>query len=203
MQGAATRSPIKTQGTSLISLQSVAASTVLLGSAVDVSQKFAATIFIRFGRRSATAAGAGANIRVEASYKSSGDNSWVPLAVFTTNFAAAEAEAVSGTVNAGTKVVTVASTTNLTAGDVIFINNGTIANSEWGRVKSISSNVSVTIEDDLVNAQTGATLYDSAEMFLCQLDLSAIGRIRIVADGSLYTQAFAIQADMITLDSIS
>lgn len=192
----------KTVGTSLISLQSVAASTVLLGTATSTSTKLAATVFIHFGRRSATAAGAGVNIRIEGSSKSSGDGHWYPIAIFTTAFAACEAEAVTGTVTSGQKVITCASTTNLTAGDLIYIDNGTIANSEFHRIKSISANTSVTVEDNLTNAQTSSTMYDSAEMYVAQLDLSALSRIRIVADGSSFTQAFAIEADMITADSI-
>ena len=193
----------KTQGTSFVSLQSVAASSVLVGSAVDVSTVMGCSVFIHFGRRSATSAGAGVNIRIEASSKSSLNGHWYPLAIYTTGFAACEAEAVSGTVNSGTNVITVASTANLTAGDLIYIDNGTIANSEWGRVKSIVSNTSITIEDNLLNAQTGATLYDSAEILpVFQFDLSSIGRIRLVADGSAFTQAFAIEAHIVTADSI-
>ncbi len=192
----------KTQGTSVLSLQSVAASTVLLGSAIDVSTKIAASIFIHFGRRVATASTAGARIRIEASSKSSADGHWYPLAMFETNFAAVESEAVSGTVNAGTNVITVASTTNLAANDIIYIDNGTIANSEWGRIKSVSTNVSVTIEDNLVNAQTGATIYDGAEVFVANLNLQSVGRIRVVVDGSSFTQAFAIESHIVTTDSI-
>lgn len=193
----------KTAGSTLLALQSVAASSVVLGSATDVSGKMGGLVFVRFGRRSATAAGAGANLRVEASFASSGDNTWMPLVIFTTAFAACEAEAVSGTVNSGTTVITVASTTNLTAGDIIFIDNGTIANSEWGRVKSISANTSVTIEDNLVNAQTGATLYDTAEIYSpVQIPKEAM-RIRFVADGSAFTQAFAVEARYETVDSLT
>lgn len=192
----------KTVGTSVLALQSVAASSVLLSSAVDVSTKLAGTLFIHFGRRAATAAGAGVNIRIEASAKSSGDGFWFPLAIFTTAFAASETEAVSGTVSSGANVITVASTTNLTIGDVIYIDNGTIANSEWGRIKSIVSNTSVTIEDNLVNAQTSSNIYDLAEMYVCQLDLTSITRIRVVADGASFTQAFAIEVLMVTGDSI-
>lgn len=186
----------------LLALQSVAASSVAVGAAVDVSTKLGGLIYVRFGRRSATAAGAGANIRLEASYAASGDNTWFPFAQFTTAFAACEAEAVSGTVSAGTNVITVASTTNLTAGDLIYIDNGTIANSEWGRVKSIVANTSVTIEDNLVNAQTGATLYDSAEIYAPVAIPEGAIRIRAVDDGSLFTQAHAIQVVYTTIDSI-
>jgi len=193
----------KTIQTDLLALQSVAASSVAISSDFDMSGKIGGTVLVRFGRRAATAAGAGVNIRVEASHASSGNNTWYPLAIFTTNFAAAADEAVSGTVNSGTNVITVASTTGLTAGDIIFIDNGTIANSEWGRIKSIVSNTSVTIEDNLVNAQTSSTIYDSAEIFAPVIIPKEVTRIRVVADGSGFTQAFAIEASLITVDSIA
>jgi hypothetical protein len=192
----------KTQGTSLLALASIASNTVSVGSAVDVSTKLACTVFIHFGRRAATALTEGMEFRIEASAKSSGDGFWWPLTAFKTQIATSEAEAVSGTVTAGTNIITVASTANLVAGDLIYIDNGTIGNSEWGRIKSISSNTSVTIEDNLLNAQTGATIYDQAEYFVAQLDLTAIGRIRIVADGRNTGQAVAAEAFMATGDSI-
>lgn len=191
----------KTNGT-LFALASTAASSVAISSALDVSTKMGGLLYVRFGRRSATAAGAGVNIRLEASMASSGDNSWFPFAIFTTAFAACESEAVSGTVGSGTNVITVASTTNLTAGDLIFIDNGTIGNSEWGRVKSIVANTSITIEDNLVNAQTGATIYDSAEIYSPVSIPAGAYRIRAVIDGSGFTQAFAVEVRYTTIDSI-
>lgn len=193
----------KTASGTLLALQSVAASSVVVSSAVDVSTKMGGLAYVRFGRRSATAAGAGANIRLEASFATSGDNTWFPFAVFTTAFAACESEAVSGTVSSGTNVITVASTTNLTAGDIIFIDNGTIANSEWGRIKSIVANTSVTIEDNLVNAQTSSTLYDAAEIYGPVAIPEGAVRIRAVDDGSLFTQAHAIEVRYTTLDGIA
>lgn len=192
----------KTNGT-LFTLASTAASTVAISSALDVSTKMGGLVYARFGRRSATAAGAGVNIRLEASMASSGDNSWFPFAVFTTAFAACEAEAVSGTVGSGTNVITVAATTNLAAGDLIFIDNGTIGNSEWGRIKSIVAATSVTIEDNLVNAQTGATLYDTAEIYAPVSIPEGAYRIRAVVDGSLFTQAFACEIRYTTTDGIA
>jgi hypothetical protein len=193
----------KTQGVSLLALQSVASNTVVISSAVDVSTKLAATVGIHFGRRATTALTAGMIFRIEGSMKSSGDGFWFPLAEFSTAIATAESEAVSGTVSSGTNVITVASTTNYLAGDLVYIDNGTIANSEWGRVKSIVGNTSITIEDNLVNAQTGATIYDQAEFIVAQIDLTAIGRIRLVCDGKSTGQATAVQAYMVTCDAIS
>ena len=192
----------KTQDIPLLPLQSVASNTVVISPAEDVSTKISATVGIHFGRRSAIALAAGVEMRIEASMTSSGDSQWFPLVVFKSQNAAVEAETVSGTVNPGTNVLTVASTINLAAGDLVFIDNSTIENSEWGRVKAISTNSSITLEDNLANAQTGSTIYDSAEYFVAQLDLSSIGRLRLVVDGRNTGQAVAVEAFMVTADSI-
>lgn len=200
----ATATPTKTVQTALLSTQSVAASSVAVSSAFDMSGKIGGGIVLaRMGRRSATSAGAGANIRIEISSATSGDNTWFPIAIFTSAFAACESEAVSGTVSSGTNVITVASTTNLTAGDIIFIDNSTIGNSEWGRIKSIVSNTSVTIEDNLVNAQTSSTIYDSAEIYPPVVIPESAVRVRAVADGSSFTQAWAVNVNLVTFDSVT
>ena len=183
----------KSVGT-LFALASTAASSVAISSALDVSTAMGGLVYCRFGRRAVTAAGAGVNIRLEASHATSGDNSWFPFAQYVSAFAACEGEAVNGTCAAGQNVVPVASTTNLVVGDLIYIDNTTIGNSEWGRIKSISANVSVTLEDNLVNAQTGSTLYDLAEIYTPAAIPEGAVRIRLVADGSRFTQAFAIEA---------
>lgn len=193
----------KTQGTTLLALQSVASNTVITSSVQDVATKIAAFIGIHFGRRAVSALTAGVELRIEGSLTSSGDIQWFPLATFLTTSAAVESEAVSGTVGSGTNVITVASTTNLVVRDLIFIDNTTIGNSQWGRIKAISTNVSVTIEDNLASAQTGATLYDGAEFFTAVLDLSAVGRIRLVVDASNTGSAVAVQALMVTCDGLA
>ena len=192
----------KTVQTALLAIQSVAASSVAISAAFDMSTRMGGMLSCRFGRRAVTAAGAGVNIRLEASRSTAGDNSWLPFAVFTSAFAVCEGEAVSGTVAAGQNVVTVASTVNLVAGDVIFIDNTVIGNSEWGRIRAVAANVSVTLEDNLVNAQTGSTLYDTAEIYSPVSIPEGVMRIRAVADGSLFTQAFAVEVALMTIDGI-
>lgn len=192
----------KTQGTSLLAPQSVASAAVLISSVLDVSTKFAATIFIHFGRRVVASLSAGCVIRVEASAKSSGEGHWFPIAEFLSDLTINESEAVSGTASAGATTVSVASTANLAAGDKVYFDNGTIANSEWHRIKSIVTNTSVTLEDALVNAQTGATIYDRAEFFVAQIDCTAIGRLRVVVDNTGTGQAIAVEAEAVTGDSI-
>ena len=193
----------KTGDLDLLTLQSIAASSVVVGSAVDVSDKMGGLVYARIGRRSASAAGDVCNIRLEASFKTSGDNSWFPFCTLSGNHAACEAEAVTGTVAAGATAITCASTTNLAAGDVIFIDNGTIGNSEWARIKSIVAATSVTVEDALVNAATSCTMYDAATIFTPVAIPPQALRIRVVADGSLFTQAWAVQGKYSTIDSIA
>ena len=194
--------PSKTIQSDPISLQSVASGTVVISTPLDVSSKFAAQFFIHFGRRAASALSAPVIFRIEASAESSGDGHWYPLAVVSTEVALAEAEAVSGTVSSGQKVITVASTTNLSPGDPIFIDNSTIANSEWQRIKSTVTNTSVTVEDNLTNAQTGSTIYDQAQIIPIIVDLTTVTRVRVVVDNSQSGQAIAAEVELITLDSI-
>jgi hypothetical protein len=194
--------PTKTIQSALITLQEIAAATVIIGSELDVSSKFAVQVFIHFGRLATTALTVGVNFRLEGSAKASGDGHWFPLFLVTTDIATAETEAVSGTVAAGQNVITVAATANLAAGDIIYLDNGTVANSEWGRIKSIVANTSVTIEDNLVNAQTSSTIYDQGQIITALVDLGAVKRIRMVVDNSGSGQAIAAEVEAITLDSI-
>ena len=94
-------------------------------------------------------------------------------------------------------------TTGFTAGDLIFIDNGTIGNSEWARIKTISGGVSVTVEDALVNAATSCRIYDSAEIYAPVAIPEGAYRIRCVVDASLFTQASAVEARYTTIDGIA
>jgi hypothetical protein len=142
-------------------------------------------------------------LRLEGSPKTSGDGQWFELASWQSLTTAAESEAVSGTANAGQNVLGAASTTNLVVGDTIFIDNSTIGNSEWGRIKSVSANTSVTIEDNLVNAQTGSTMYDQGEFFSGQINLENVLRLRLVVDASGSGQAVAVEAILSSLDALT
>lgn len=195
--------PSKTQAQSIIALASLASNSVSISSALDVSTKFAGTWLIHFGRRATSALTEGLEFRIEASAKSSGDGFWYPVAAFKTKIAAVTSEAVNGTCNSGQKVIAMTSTTGMTVGDIVYIDNTTIANSEWGRIAVVTSNTSITLEDNLNNAQTGSIVFPSGEMYAAQIDLLAIGRVRVVANGDNTGQATAIEVWAVTCDSIS
>ena len=198
----------KTVNQTLLALQSMASNATVVGSAVDVSTKIgAAFVGIHFGRRTASALSEGVLFRVEGSTKSSGNGYWFPIGLVKTGVAAAESEAVSGTVNAGSTTIGLATTANIGSSSVpgsyeLYIDNSTIGDSEFQRVTAVTLNTSATIEDALTNAQTGSTVYTQAQFFGLQFDITSITRIRVVADGHNTGQAVAIEAYMVTGDSI-
>jgi hypothetical protein len=193
----------KTQGTSLITLQQVASNTVVVSAAQDVSTKLAATVYIHLGRDD-TAGNlvSPVEFRLEGSAKSSGNDQWFPLAISRSNINLPESEAVTATVSSGQKVITMSSTTNFGVGQYIFVKNSTLGNSEFCRIKAVSTNSSVTVIDDLTNAQTGSTVFNRAELFTMQVDLTAVGRIRLVSDCSGTGRTTIVEAIMTTGDTI-
>jgi hypothetical protein len=194
----------KTNAQTLLALQSVAASTILVGAAVDVSAKMGGLIYVRFARRAATAAGAGVNIRLEASQSASANNSWFPFAMFTTAFAAVNATTLDAEAASGQAVIPLTATTGFAAQGIGFCDNATIANSEWFRVLSVSAAVSVTAEENLVNTQANGTAATAGAEIYSPVNIpEGALRIRAVADGSLFTQAFAIQVLYSTIDGIA
>jgi len=191
----------KTAQTDLLNVQ-VAASTDSAGSAFNCSTSIGGIIGVRFAGRAATASTASAKIRLEFSKSTTLDNSWFPFSEIASNFPTREVEAVTGTVAAGATTITVASTTNLVVGGIIYIDNGSAATSEWARIKSLVANTSITVEDPLVNAATGGTIYNGAEIYAgIELPSGAL-RVRAFADGSLYTQAYAVNVSLTTIDGI-
>src|SRR5437870_9470266 len=135
---ATTTTPTKTQGTSLLSVQNLANNTVLASSAQDVSGKFKASITVRIGRDVTTALTNPVNIRIQMSMKSSGNDNWVTIKNFQTQIIAAIQNTLTGTSNAAAQP-TLTATANFTQsdGDLCFIKNGTIANSEFVRLKHV------------------------------------------------------------------
>jgi len=201
----------KTQGTSVLAVQSIASNVVLISTVQDVSTKFGALVLVHFGRRSNTALTEAVQIRIEASAKGSGDGHWYPLAVFITQTVAVTSQAVNGTATSGQNVVAMTSTTGMTSdwaatappGNGVYIDHTTIANSEFHKVKTVTANTSITLEDNLVNAQTGSTVYPAAEFFAAQLDLTAVGRLRIVVNANNTGVAVSVEAFMVTGDSVA
>ena len=93
----------KTSGLTLLAWADVATGAASVGTALDVSSKLAAGVFVRLARRSGSALTTGwPNVRLEASAKSSGNDAWTPLFVFQPPVGSSIANTtLSGAVSAG------------------------------------------------------------------------------------------------------
>jgi hypothetical protein len=203
---ATTTSATKTVATSLVAWADIANAAQTISSAQDVSTKFAAAFNILLGRRSGSAFTSGwPNVRIEASGKASGNDSWVPLFSYQMQLGASIATTtLNGAVSAGSGTITVASGTNIAAGDLLFLGHTTLpANYELVRVKSISG-TTVTLEENCTNAHdNGAPVTDQAESTFPIVNLAAYSRVRVVVDNAGSGQTIAAQVLMTTLDSLS
>lgn len=182
----------------LYAIASTSSNTLSVGSAVDVSTYYAASVRIRMGRATGTAFTVAPTFRVQVAYKTSPTaNDWSTIANFSPQLGTSIAsQAVSGTVNAGATTFGVAAATNFAAGDYLFLHNTTIGNSEWTRLVSISS-TTITQSEALVNAQTGSTCRDQAEEYsMANVDLTSVQKMRLLVDGSGSGQAVIVEAGL-------
>lgn len=97
--------------------------------------------------------------------------------------------------------------TGLTDGDgqILFIKDDTLANSEWVKVVLVTASTSYTIQDGLRFAHDSSDdWYNQAERFSAQIDLSGVQRIRVVCNNNYKTGSVAVnwRARIVTTDAI-
>ena len=195
---------VKTQGTAVLTHQAITHPDTVKGSAQDVSTKLAATIVMWHSSVEATANTNPGSFFVQVSASSSGDEDWATVAQFTVNATTADTEAMTATEPIAETVMAVSSTTGFVAGDLLYLQNSTVGNGEWAQCQEIVTNTSINLIDGLTNQQTNtSTIWNDANVFTCQLDLTAVGRLRVVFQHEGATGANChVKAIMITGDSI-
>lgn len=185
----------------LIQLQLVTvAPRVVISNELNTTNATSVSVTIHMGRQTETAFSAGINFRIEMSPAPSGTGNWHTITQFTSALGSSVGSQAVGAAGAaaGQKVIPMTSTTGFAVGDMIFIQNATLANSEFHRITVVTTNTSITIEDNLQNAQPStSTVYDQAESYYALIDTSSIKRLRIVVDGSGAAQNFAVHCDVV------
>src|SRR6202035_940607 len=153
------------------------------------------------GRTTTTLLTLPVSFRIDASSKATLDGQWYPL--YQWQSATIVAVAPTATAGAsGAKSITVTNT-GLVAGDQVFCyNSGTIANSEFVRIVTLVSTTGITVEDNLVNAQTTSVIANKAEWWAIPLDFSGVGRIRLVVACVGTGVTVAAEGFLTTLDTI-
>ncbi len=199
----------KTQGATLLSHTQQASATVTIGSTVDVSSAFSAHVFIHMGRTVATALSNQVRFRLEGSAKSSNNDQWYPLIEWTSSDGTTTASSSTvndASFNSADTTFVITSATGIAAGDKLYLREtGTPANSEWVRVSAVSG-TTITLEEGVTRGHTnGINVADTAESWNWDVDINAVGRIRLVVDTASATsgQTVDVEAFVTTLDSIN
>lgn len=200
---------VKTLGTTLNALQTIASGGVVIGSEVSVLTNMAAGIYLHFGRTTTSAPTIGVTFLIEACSVPTGtlaantESQWYPIASYTTGIIACSNQTPSATSGAA---LTVGAVTGFTAQELCVVSANsaapTLSNTEWYRVKTAAS-TTITAYGNFKNAYTTGGTWDQAEMAMMPVDLSGVGRIRCTIDGSGHNQAFLSEVYMVTTDSAS
>jgi hypothetical protein len=152
------------------------------GSAQDVATKLAATLILFHASVEAAANTNPGKFLVQVSGSSSGDEDWTTAYEFDATISTADTEAMTATEGIGETVLAVAATAGFAANDILYIQDASVVvDGEWGRCKEIVTNTSIDLIDGLTNAKDASdVIWNDADIFICQLDLTAVGRVRVV-----------------------
>lgn len=195
----------KTADIEVLAHQAVTHPDTVKGSAQDVSTKLSASIYMFHAAVEATANTNAGQFIVQCSASASGNEDWVHVAIFTANATTADTEAMTATEPIGETVLAVASTTGFAQSDLLYIQDtGTLANSEWARCQEIVSNTSINLVDGLtVQKDNADVIWNDANVFCCQLDLTSVTRLRVIFQHEGSTGANChVKAIMVTGDAI-
>ena len=185
--------------------QAVTHPATVVGSALDVSTKLGLTLALFHASVEAVANTNPGKFLVQLSGAASGNEDWVTVYTFDATISTADTEAMTATEPIGETALAVTSTAGFVANDLLYIQDtGTLANSEWGRCREIVTNTTINLVDGLTNAKDSSDIIkNDADMFTCQLDLTAVARARVVfqhegtAGANCHIKAMAIYGDSI------
>lgn len=199
--------PKKTRQTALVTWAQgkLAAGSVYVGTALDVSTIFAAAFKVKTGRLQATPNTATwPQVRVEASPVTSGDHEWYPLFTVTpavgTNVAA---DSCGVDVNIGSTVLLALPNNSLISlGDVLMLGDGGgVTTFEVARTLLVSGANNVQTEEGVTYLhKAGSALSDQAELTITAVGLRSVMRVRAVVSNAGNGVTIASQVLCVTED---
>jgi len=166
----------------LISHQALTHPGSIVGSAQSVASYISAVVSIWHANVETVANAEGVRYKIQGSPMSSGNEDWTDLFEWITGTTSAETETLTATEPQAETDLAVAATANFEVGDVVYVQDtGTLADSEWGEVEEVVSNVSVNLLDGLANAKDSSdVLWDQAERIAVEINCAGLSRIRVV-----------------------
>ena len=200
----ATVTPNKTADVAILAHTAITHPDTVVGSAQDVSAKTGMALIIVFHSSVEAAANTNSGIfLIQVSGSASGNEDWATIAQIATTVSTADTEAMTATEPIGETVLAVASTTGFVQSDYLYIQNTTLADSEWGRCQEIVANTSINLIDGLTNQQTNTSvIWNDCDVIPVQIDLTGVTRIRVVFQHEGATGANChVKALMVTGDT--
>ena len=152
----ASAAPVWTDNASVITAATLAAGNKTRGT-IDLRSKFGAFLFVRLGRKGATAPGSAIQVQVRRVLNNDAaggihPGAAIPLAGGT---GTGQSTTVNADSNSGQNVLNVASVTNFAAGDIICLYDASFARLEFHRVSKVSGSTLV-LDDNLGYTHTAA-----------------------------------------------
>jgi hypothetical protein len=182
----ATFSPNKTNvaSASILDHQAATHPTTIVGTKIDASTKRGAVIFMFHGYVEAAADTNPGSFKVQIrpdDGSGSVTEHWITVATFTAKGTTPDTEAMTATEPVGETTLACASTTGFAVDDLLYIQNTTLANSEWAECKTLVTNTNIQLIDGLTTEQTSSSvIWNDASRFVCALDLNSVESFRVV-----------------------
>lgn len=173
----------KTQDIAILAHQAVTHPATVVGSAQDVTTKLAASIILFHASVEAAANTNPGRFLVQISGAASGNEDWATIYEFDATISTADSEGINATEPIGETALAVdAATAGFAANDILYIQDvGAVTDGEWGRCRKIVTNTTIDLVDGLTNEKDASdAIWNDADIFVCQLDLTAVGRVRVV-----------------------
>jgi hypothetical protein len=165
-----------------ISHQSLTHPNMLEGTPVAVASYLSGVITVKVANVETTANATGAMVWIQGSFETSGDDAWFDLMTFEGSTTAAETEALTATEPIGETVLAMASTTNLTVGDVIYVQDaGVVADGEWHKIVKVTTNTSITIDYGLAVAKDSSdAVWTEADIYTAYINCEGLKRVNVL-----------------------
>lgn len=180
-----TITPSKTDSVEVLAHQAVTHPVTVVGSAIDVSTARRVRLFLFHAYVEATADTNYGSFLVQVrpdAGNSSVNEHWITVAKLDALGTTPDTEAMTATEPAGETVLAVASTTGFVAGDLLYIQDtGTLADSEWARCKTFTTNTDIKLIDGLTTQKDSSdVIWNDASEWVIDLDVTTSEAYRVV-----------------------
>jgi hypothetical protein len=197
-------SPSITGNNTLLATQKITHPATVKSAAVDISGKFQINVTMNHVPVEATAMTNPPVFDIQVTNMTVGSNNWfvLPGCSFTPSVVTASTEILSETEPVGEVNIVVPTPGDFDAGDLIFIENTTLASSEWNSVQEIGAQT-VVLDDGLVySQQSDSAIWEDREDHPCVIGPGwTLMRAKFSSEGATCGDS-AIRATYSTFDSV-